>query len=123
MFNQDITIVNKFGSGKELEYKTYSLKGFWSNSSGITINGTSLVKNDTTMARILFSEDGYVDPKDYKGKKGTWTLRNDDYLIKDVVKEIKTISELNNYESMKITSVSKKDYGSLSMQHFEIEGS
>lgn len=125
MFNKDLTIVNKYFNKqtKDNEYKLSYIKGFWSSNNGIIISNTNLVKNDGFKASILMSEDGYVNPKEYTGKDNTWTLQNDDYLVKGIVKEITTLAKLKqDYECMKITNVSIKDYGSLDMQHFEVSG-
>ena len=74
--------------------------------------------------RSLMSEVGYVKAKDFKGEENTWTLQNDDYLVKGIIEDtpltITTIKE--NYECMKIVDFSIKDYGSEDMQHFEIKG-
>lgn len=125
LFNQDITIVNKrFNkSTKENEYIINHIKGFWSSSNGISISGTNLIKNDELIVRILMSEPGYIDSKEFqKGNQG-WTLQEDDYLIKGIVEEVSTIAEMkDNYECMKIVKFAKKDYGSIDMHHFEIQG-
>ncbi len=123
MFDKDLTIVNKVFDKKTREntYKISHVHGFWSSSEGISISGTNLVKNDGFKALILMSEEGYVNPNEFNGDG--WTLRNDDYIVKGIVENVFTISNLkDNYECMKITNVAVKDYGSLDMQHFEISG-
>ena len=126
LFDKDITIVNKFFNRetKKNEYKIHHLKGFWSSNEGISISNTQLVKNDGLTARILMSEVGYVKAKDFKGEENTWTLQNDDYLVKGIIEDtpltITTIKE--NYECMKIVDFSIKDYGSEDMWHFAITG-
>lgn len=125
MFDKDITVVNSWYNSQthKNEYKIHHLKGFWSSNEGISISNTQIVKNDGLIARILISEKGYVEPKDYLGENGTWTLKNDDYLIKGIVDNVTSISSIkDNYECMKIVDVSKKDYGSVDMQHFAIKG-
>lgn len=125
MFDKDLTIVNKWFNSKtkQNEYKIGYVKGFWSSNNGISISNTELVKNDGFKALILMSEDGYVSPKEYIGKEKTWTLQNDDYIVKGIVEEVTTLAKLKeNYECMKITNVAIKDYGSLDMQHFEVSG-
>lgn len=126
MFDKDLTIVNKCFNRetKKDDYKISHVKGFWSSNEGITISNTDLIKNDGFKALILMSEVGYVNPKDYIGKEGTWTLQNDDYIVKGIVNEVSTLTKLkDDYECMKITNISVKDYGSLDMHHFEISGS
>lgn len=125
MFNQDLTIVNKcFNKNtKRNEYKVSHVKGFYSSNNGISINGTDLVKSDGFIARILMSEEGYQTNKDYQLNPKGWTLKNDDYIIKGIVNEVKSISEMkDSYECMKITKIAIKDYGSVDMQHYEISG-
>lgn len=126
MFDKDITIINKWFNPetKKNEYKIHTLKGFWSSNEGITISNTQLVKNDGLIVRILMSEVGYVKAEDYKGEAHTWTLQNDDCLVKGILEEAPlTISSVKeNCECMKIVDFSIKDYGSEDMWHFEIKG-
>ena len=124
MFNQDLTIVNKvFDTTRKLNtYVATPVKGFWSSNHGISISGVDLVKSDGFTCRILLSEKGYVDPKNYTGTG--WTLKNDDYIVKGIVNSVSSISDLKGgYEAMKITNVAVKDYGTSDMQHFEVSGS
>lgn len=126
MFNQDLTIINKWFNkdAKQNEYKTHHLKGFWSTSKGISISGTNLVKTDGLIARILMSEKGYQTPKDFQDNPVGWTLQNDDYIIKGIVDSVTTISKLKEdyQECMKITNIAIKDYSSDSMKHYAISG-
>lgn len=125
MFSKDITIINKYNNPdtKEMEYKLHSVKGFWSSNQGISISNTQLISEKGLTARILLSETGYVSPMEYDGTDGSWTLQNDDYLVKGIITEIDSINDiLDSYECMKITDVAIKDYGSSDMQHFAITG-
>lgn len=125
MFDKDITVINKYfnKSTKLNEYKVHHLKGFWSSNSGISISDTQLIKSDSLTVRILMSEKGYVNPKSFTGEEGTWTLQNDDYLVKGIVDNVDTITTIiDNYECLKITNVAIKDYGSDDMQHFAVTG-
>ena len=121
---KDITIVNKWFNPetKEDEYKTKHIKGFWSSNQGITISNTNLTTNDTLKV-FIFDYNEYLTPKEFQ-KKGTgWTLQNDDYLINGIVDAVESISKIKeDYETMKITNVANKNYGSLDMQHFEVSG-
>lgn len=124
MFNQDISVINKVYNEQthKTTYKVSHIKGFWSSNKGIKINNVNLEKSDSLVVRILMSEKDYFKPKEYSGTG--WTLKNDDYLVKGIVREaITNIAQLkNNYECMKIMDVAIKDYGSLPMQHFEVSG-
>lgn len=125
MFNKDITIINKWFNNdtKTNEYKVNHVKGFWSSNEGISISNTEIVKSDGLVARILFSEKGYVNPKEFQLNGIGWTLQNDDYLVKGIVDNVETISNIKeNYECMKIKNIAIKDYGSNDMQHFAISG-
>ena len=125
MFDKDITIVNKWFNKvtKQNEYKLHHLKGFWSSNERINISDTQLIKNDSLIVRILMSEVGYVSPKEFQNNGNGWTLQNDDYLVKGIIDNVSTIAKLKeDYECMKITNISVKDYGSLEMQHYEISG-
>lgn len=125
MFDKDITVINKYfnKSTKLNEYKVHHVKGFWSSNSGISISDIQLIKSDGLIVRILMSEKGYVNPKSFTGEEGTWTLQNDDYLVKGIVDNVDTITTiLDNYECLKITNVAIKDYGSNDMQHFAVTG-
>lgn len=125
VFDKDITVINKYfnKSTKLNEYKVHHLKGFWSSNSGISISDTQLIKSDSLTVRILMSEKGYVNPKSFTGEEGTWTLQNDDYLVKGIVDNVDTITTIiDNYECLKITNVAIKDYGSDDMQHFAVTG-
>lgn len=125
MFDKDITVINKYfnKSTKLNEYKVHHLKGFWSSNSGISISDTQIVKSDGLIVRILMSERGYVNPKSFAGEDDTWTLQNDDYLVKGIVDNVDTITTiLDNYECLKITNIAIKDYGSDDMQYFAVTG-
>lgn len=128
-FDKDITIINKYfdEETKTMRYKVSYVKGFWSSNDGISINGTQLTKNDGLSARILINDSRntkYQTPKEFEKEQKTWTLQNDDYLVKGVVKDFTTITKLleDYQEAMKITNVSTKDYGSEDMWHFAITG-
>lgn len=140
MFDKDITIINKYFIDEQvgtqiinnvetpvyqkvMKYKVNHIKGFWSSSESISINGVDLIGSKRTIVRILMSEPGYIGPKSYIGTG--WTLKNDDYVVKggnDISSVSSITSILDNYECLKITDVSVKDYGSSDMQHFEISG-
>lgn len=142
MFDRDITIINKYYElvpievenqnnetpveptyKKVMKYKVSHIKGFWSSSEGISINGVDLIGSKRTIVRILHSVPGYVEPSSFNGTG--WTLKNEDYVVKGglniaSVSSITTI--LDSYECLKITDVSIKDYGSSDMWHYEISG-
>ena len=128
MFDKDITIINKYIDNEHKpKYKISYIKGFWSSSDGISINGTQLTENDRVAVRVLINDSRnkkYQEPKEFLKEPKTWTLKNDDYLVKGTVKDFTTTTELkeNYQEVMKITNIAIKDYGSEDMQHFAITG-
>ena len=124
MFNQDLTIVNKWfnKTTKKPEYVATHVTGFYSSNNGIGINGVDLVKNDGFIARILMSVEGYQSPSTFQDNPTGWTLQKDDYIVKGIVSNITSLDDLDNTEHFKITNYSIKDYGSTDMQHYEISG-
>ncbi len=129
LFDKDITVINKYidKETRTSKYKVSYIKGFWSSNDGISINGTQLTKSDGLSARILINDsrnETYQKPEDFKVEQKTWTLQNDDYLVKGIIKDFTTPTKLlEAYKDvMKITNISTKDYGSEDMWHFAITG-
>ncbi len=128
MFDKDITIVNQYiDNSHRKAYKVSYVKGFWSSNDGISINGTQLTKNNGLSARILINDSRnktYQKPEEFKKQQKTWTLQDDDYLVKGKVEDFTSITKLlNDYqEVMKITNIAIKDYGSEDMWHWSITG-
>ena len=129
LFDKDITVINKYYDkiAKKTEYKASYVKGFWSADDSMSISGTHLIKNDKTIVRILINDsrnEAYQEPIEFKRNAKTWTLQNDDYLVKGIVEEFTTIANvLDSYRDvMKITNIETKDYGSEDMQHWAIMG-
>lgn len=128
MFDKDITIINQYvDDNHKKAYKVSHVKGFWSSNDGISIDGTQLTKNDGLSARILINDSRnkvYQKPEEFKKEQKTWTLQNDDYLVKGKVGSFNTITKLlEDYrEVIKITNIAIKDYGSKDMWHFAITG-
>jgi len=128
LFDKDITIINQYiDKDHKKAYKVSHVKGFWSSNDGISINGTQITKNDGLSARILMNDsrnEEYQKPEEFKKEQKTWTLQNDDYLVKGKVENFTTITKLlDDYqEIMKVTKIAPKDYGSEDMWHFAITG-
>ena len=127
LFDKDITIINKYidKETKKTKYKISHIKGFWSSNDGVSIKGTQLTKQDGLSVRILMNDsrnETYQNPEEFEKEQKTWTLQTDDYLIKGIVENFTTITELlDNYKNvMKIINVATKDYGSGDMWHFVI---
>lgn len=128
MFDKDITVINQYiDENHKKTYKVSYVKGFWSSNDGVSINGTQLTKNDGLSARILMNDsrnEEYQKPEDFRKEQKTWTLQNDDYLVKGKVLDFTTTTKLlESYrEVIKITNVATKDYGSEDMWHFAVTG-
>lgn len=128
MFDKDITIINKYVDKEhKTQYKVSNVKGFWSSSNGISISGTQLTKNDGLSTRILMNDSRnaqYQRPEEFRQEQKTWTLQNDDYLVKGKVENFTTITILleDYQEVIKITNIATKDYGSEDMWHFAVTG-
>lgn len=130
MFGKDITIINKYiDKDRKPQYKVSYVKGFWSSSKAISINGVLLQSNDNLTAVILMNElnqdkQSYQEPKEFEKNQEGWTLKEDDYLVKGIVSDFTTVTKLvENYrDTMKITKVAINDFGSEDMWNFEITG-
>lgn len=130
MFDKDITIINKYiDKEHKTQYKVSYIKGFWSSSNGISINGVLLQSSDNLTAVILMNElnqdkQSYQEPKEFEKNQKGWTLKEDDYLVKGKVENFTTITKLleNDRDIMKITKVSTNDFGSEDMWNFEVTG-
>ena len=125
MFNKDITVINKYiDEERKAKYKVSHIKGFWSSNDGISISGTQLTKTDGLNARILMTEKKYQKPEEFKKEQTGWTLKNDDYLVKGIVRDFTTITKLleDYQEVIKINNIATKDYGSEDMWHWSITG-
>ena len=130
IFDKDITIINRYiDKEHKTQYKISYLKGFWNSNSGISINGTHLIKDNEVSAKILIYDSRnpkFQKKEEFKKEQKMWTLQKDDYVIKGIVTEFTTITKLlENYEDedkIKIKKIAVKDYGSKEMQHFTITG-
>jgi hypothetical protein len=128
VFDKDITIINQYiDNNHKKSYKVSYVKGFWSSNDGISINGTQIIKNDDLSARILINDSRnakYQKPEEFRKEQKTWTLQNDDYLVKGKVEKFTTITKLleNYQEVIKITNIATKDYGSEDMWYWAIKG-
>lgn len=130
MFDKDITVINKYiDKNRKPQYKVSYVKGFWSSSKAISINGTLLQSSDNLTAVILMNElnrdkQPYQEPKEFEKSQEGWTLKEDDYLVKGIVSDFTTVTKLvEDYrDTMKITKVATNDFGSEDMWNFEATG-
>ena len=67
----------------------------------------------------------YVEPKQFNGEIATWTIKEGDFIIRDIIQSgqrIDGIKDLKDYETFTIYVVDNNDFGSSNMQHFKIKG-
>ena len=127
MTNTKMSIFNKYTNPitKNVTYKKYVIDNvFWDDITGINSN-TGYENADKVNVYIPFDKNdlgNFKEPKQYNGTG--WTIQNGDFIVKgDVLEnEIDGIKDLKNYEVFEISEISKKDFGSYNMQHFEIKG-
>ena len=128
--NTSMSVFNKYtDEEKNVKFKKHLIDNvFWDDSKSVNLN-LGYENADEVNVYIPKSQNdlsGYVEPKQYKGESGTWTLENGDIIVKGNVdeEEISMIKELTKkYDNtFTITLVDDKDFGSSNMQHFEIKG-
>ena len=128
MTNTKMAVFNKYTNSttKNVTFKKHLINNvFWDDSKGVNLN-KGYDKADSVNVYIpkdINDLSSYVKPKQYNGTN--WTLCEGDLIIKGDVKEteVNGIKDLSAYEVFTITMVDDKDFGSPSMQHFEIRGS
>lgn len=128
--NSDITIYNKYvDSGEEMYQRTVVKDTEWENRAAANkLASGGSIKADTASIYIPFARNhGYLAPKAWQDdRSGNWTLKTGDFIVKgevdDEISSVFTISDLkSDYDDVvKITSVDTHDFGSLSMQHWEV---
>ena len=127
--NADITVYNSFldpGSRMRVWHRTL-IKGVWfyvGNKVSLTDGG--LVSADAYKVRIPvhadFGGSQYVLPNEYMGGADTWTLKNDDYIIKGSGPDIEKPADLQkeSWPAFKVTSWSDNHHGGL--KHWRVGG-
>ena len=122
--NADITLYNAYydATTRLNKWKRTHIKGvFWVNRKGANKIKSGMDACDSVQVFIPLTVSGYVEPKSFDGSVG-WTLRTNDKIVLGIVDdEIKDLEK--KYDNVHdITSVDLKDYGSMSMRHWEIGG-
>lgn len=128
--NTCMSVFNKYtDSEKNVIFKKHLIDNvFWDDSKGVNLNKGYENADDVNVfiPKIQNDMSGYLEPKKYKGLSNTWTLENGDFIVKGNTSEseVLSIKELvKKYDNVfKISLVDDKDFGSESMQHFEIRG-
>lgn len=126
--NADITIYNRYMDKVERldAYKRTVIKNvFFEERKATNRLQSGLIDADHVLALIPFESlamGGYVPPKQFEGKEGTFTFKLGDRIAKgEIDTEITSFNQLDKeYEVFTITSIDNKDFGSPKMRHFEL---
>lgn len=128
MTNSKMTVYNKYNTAdKQVNFKKHLIENvFWDDAKIVNL---SLGLENADEVNVYIPKDKndltkYVKPKKYNAVDNSWTLKEGDYIVRGNVNinEIQEIKELSDYDVFTITSVDDKDFGSPSMQHFEVKG-
>lgn len=139
--NSDITIYNKCYDEETQSYSKYKrtyIKGVNIQiDKAVSVGDKGLNTADNVSVYIPFTADfsnkKYIKPKEYdrlsdKDKEYYFTIGKGDIIVKGIIdfditgRDKNTIKHLNNlYDDVyTITNISTNDFGSLSMQHWEV---
>lgn len=125
MFNDTITVYNRYKDGQTEQWARTVLSGvFWSSSRGAVTRKTGVSAADGVMIVIpKKSVCGYSPPHLYAGVG--FTFRPGDVIVKgESTQEVtRSPSELitNHAEVLTITHVDDRDFGA-AMEHWEVSG-
>ena len=129
MFNDVVTVYNKYKNGTVEKWQRTVLKGvFWNSVKGAVVRKTGNTSADSLQLIIpcnIRSNRAYKPPKAWarlEDKQSFWTLQSGDIVVKgDMSYEVeKSSSELNQFDDcLKISSVDHKPFGG-SMAHWEV---
>ena len=128
--NGSMTILNRINdpTTKEVYYISKVVENvFWDSVESVSErNGAD--KNDEVVVYLPTDKNdmtNYVEPKQFNGEIATWTIKEGDFIIRDIIQSgqrIDGIKELKDYETFTIKFVDYNDFGSTNMQHFKIKG-
>lgn len=128
MFNDTITVYNKYLDGTTEKWQRTVLRGvFWDSSKGAVVRKTGVSSADGLMLIIPMAIPGYKKPKewaDLADKSGSWTLQSGDIVILgeidyEVVRSSKEL--LGHDDVLTISNVDTRNYGG-GMSHWEVSG-
>nr|WP_304058350.1 DUF6751 family protein [Enterocloster clostridioformis] len=127
--NADITIYNSFlapESRMRVWHRTM-IKGVWFHvDNKVSLTDGGLASADAYKVRIPvhadFGGSQYVPPDEYVGAGDTWTLKNDDYIVKGIGPDIEKPADLQKESrtAFKVTSWSDNRHGGL--KHWRVGG-
>jgi len=129
--NADMTIYNKYFD-KVTRLDKYNRKiirnVFWDNNEGAIRVASGLTDADKVLVLIPYESclDGVlVSSNDFVGDVGTFTFQIGDRIVESATYfdiEDKPNNLDREYRAFTITSIDRKDFGSLKMRHWEIRG-
>lgn len=132
MFNDTITIYNKYTEGGAERWQRTALKGvYWNANKGAVLRKAGAAPTDSAtiiIPRNIAAGRGYLRPMEWEGradKRGAWTLQAGDTVVKgcvsvDIQRSIaKELSGLDDV--LTITNVDNNDFGG-DMAHWEVSG-
>lgn len=128
--NADVTIYNAYLDPETRldSYRRTVIRGVWFYvDHKVTVDSDGLNAADVFKVRIPASADTggaeFVPPWEYTGAEGTWTLQEDDYVVRGIhEEEIERPAELKKWKSpaFRINSWSDNRFGGL--PHWRIGG-
>lgn len=103
------------------------IKGVWFHvDNKVSLTDGGLTSADAYKVRIPvhadFGGSQYAPPDEYVGAGDTWTLKNDDYIVKGIGPDIETPADLQKEirTAFKVTSWSDNRHGGL--KHWRVGG-
>ncbi len=131
MFNDTVTIYNKYSDGNIEKWQRTVLTGvFWDSSKGAILRKTGASSDDglmLLMPRDVNATGKYLKPKEWAAladKSECWTLQSgDSVILGDIDHEIvKSSKELQQFDNLiTISLVDTKGFGD-DMAHWEVSG-
>ena len=129
MFNDTVTVYNKYTDNRVEKWQRTVLIGvFWNSIKGAIMRKTGVASADSLQLLIpcnIRTNRAYKPPKEWarlEDKTNHWTLQSGDIVVKGNInyEVIKSSSELNQFDDcLKISSVDHKPFGG-SMSHWEV---
>ena len=123
MFEHIVTVINVLDGNF---YKCEVSDVFYHVDKIVSADGKG--EKYTNVHQTIFSEktfDKYVEKHDFKGNEGTFTLKENDIIVKSKIADLEEINNLeelqkNNLDYFLIKTISDNRYGSISLQNIEV---
>lgn len=128
MFNDAVTVYNKYLDGSTEKWQRTVLHGvFWDSSKGAVVRKTGVASADGLRLIVPMSIKGYRKPREWAAlpvKSGSWTLQSGDTVILGEIdyEVVRSSKELLGYDDvLTISNVDTRNYGG-GMSHWEVTG-